>query len=138
MKIEFDCNELSLDEYFYLLSAEDKEKILKIHIGDYYWTPNGLVGAIQVKAVGFASSFYSADTDWHQIEVKMFPEPQAYYMTIDARLLYKTKAEALCKVRETLLTQIKTTDTELKKYKKILKEYRKRIKRIGEHINERK
>ena len=82
---------------------------------------------IQVKAVGFASSFYSADTDWHQIEVEMVPEPQAYYMTIDARLLYKTKAEALSKVRETLLNQIKITDTELKKYKKYLKNVEKEL-----------
>lgn len=128
MKIEFDCNELSLDEYFYLLSDEDKEKILKINIGDYYWTPNGLVGAIQVKAVGFAASFYRADEDWHQVEVEMFPEPQPYRMTIDARLLYKTKAEALSTVRETLLTKIKTTDTELKKYKKYLNNVEKELK----------
>ena len=127
MKIEFDCNELNLDECFYLLNDVDKEKLLKINIGDYYWTPNGLVGAIQVKAVGFASSFYSADTDWHQIEVEMFPEPQAYYMTIDARLLYKTKAEALSKVREELLDKIKITDTELKKYKKYLKNVEKEL-----------
>lgn len=128
MKIEFDCNELSLDEYFYLLSAEDKEKILKIHIGDYYWTTNGLSGAVQVKAVRFASSLYSADTDWHQVEVEMFPKPQAYYMTIDARLLYKTKAEALCTVRETLLKKIEEAKKELSRYEKYLNNVEKELK----------
>lgn len=127
MKIEFDCNELSLDEYFYLLKDEDKEKILKIHIGDYYWTPNGLSDAVQVKAVRFASSFYSADTDWHQIEIEMFPEPQAYYMTIDARLLYKTKAEALSTVRETLLKKIEEAKKELSRYEKYLNNVEKEL-----------
>lgn len=128
MKIEFDCNELSLDEYFYLLSAEDKEKILKIRIGDYYWTPNGLIGATQVKAIHYAYP----NEDWHQISVERFPEPQAYHWSIDARALYRTKGEALSKVREILLKKIKETDTELKKYKK----YKKYLKNVEKELKE--
>lgn len=123
MRFIFDESELDFEHYFYCLPNEDKEKILKIRIGDYYWTPNGLIGAVQVKAIDFAYP----NEDWHQISVQRFPEPQLYHWSIDARALYRTKGEALSKVRETLLKKIEETKRELSRYKKYLNNVEKEL-----------
>lgn len=119
---EFDVD--SFEYLFYTCSDECKEKLLDIRIGECYWTFDGDKDVVQVKATGYAS----CHEDWHQIIVDLVPIPQYYRLTIDARILYKTKKEALKALHKQLVNKIKKQKEELETYNKYLEHVKEELK----------